>query len=56
MLRQEQKAGEKVFVDYAGQTIPVVDRSTGETVRLRVRGSDKMSSRSMLTPGHHGRQ
>lgn len=30
VLRQEHKAGEKVFVDYAGQTIPVVDRSTGE--------------------------
>lgn len=30
VLRQEHKAGEKVFVDYAGQTIDVVDPSTGE--------------------------
>jgi transposase len=30
VLRQEHKAGEKVFVDYAGQKIPVVDPSTGE--------------------------
>lgn len=31
-MRQEHKAGEKLFVDYAGQTIPVVvDRETGET-------------------------
>lgn len=30
VLRQEHRAGEKVFVDYAGQTLPVVDRSTGE--------------------------
>lgn len=30
VLRQEHKAGEKVFVDYAGQTVPVVDRETGE--------------------------
>ena len=30
MLRQEHKAGEKAFVDYAGQTIPVVDPQTGE--------------------------
>jgi transposase len=30
VLRQEHKAGEKVFVDYAGQTISVVDTATGE--------------------------
>lgn len=30
-MRQRHKAGEKLFVDYAGQTVPVViDRSTGE--------------------------
>ena len=30
VMRQEHRAGEKVFVDYAGQTAPVVDRTTGE--------------------------
>jgi transposase len=30
VLRQEHRAGEKVFVDYAGQTMPVVDPTTGE--------------------------
>lgn len=30
VLRQEHRAGEKVFVDYAGQTMPVVDPATGE--------------------------
>ena len=30
VLRQEHRAGEKVFVDYAGQTVPVVDTGTGE--------------------------
>lgn len=30
VLRQEHRAGEKVFVDYAGQTVPVVDRESGE--------------------------
>jgi transposase len=30
VLRQEHKAGEKVFVDFAGQTVPIVDRATGE--------------------------
>ena len=29
-LRQEHRAGEKAFVDYAGQTIPLVDPGTGE--------------------------
>ena len=29
-MRQVHKAGEKMFVDYAGQTLPIVDRSTGE--------------------------
>jgi transposase len=27
--RQEHKAGEKMFVDWAGATIPVYDRNTG---------------------------
>lgn len=30
VLRQEHRAGEKTFVDYAGQTMPVVDPDTGE--------------------------
>jgi transposase len=30
VLRQEHEAGEKTFVDYAGQTVPVVDAETGE--------------------------
>jgi transposase len=30
VLRQEHKAGEKAFVDYAGQTIDIVDPATGE--------------------------
>ena len=29
-MRQKHKAGEKLFVDYAGQTIPAVDPETGE--------------------------
>lgn len=29
-MRQTHRAGEKMFVDYAGQTVPVIDRSTGE--------------------------
>ena len=30
VLRQEHKAGEKMFVDWAGATIPVSDRHTGQ--------------------------
>jgi transposase len=30
VLRQEHKAGEKMFVDWAGATIPVYDRQTGQ--------------------------
>jgi len=30
VMRQDHRAGEKLFVDYAGQTMPVVDRTTGE--------------------------
>ena len=29
-MRQEHRAGEKFFVDYSGQTVPIVDRQTGE--------------------------
>ncbi len=29
VMRQGHRAGEKLFVDYAGQTAPVVDRATG---------------------------
>jgi len=30
MMRQKHRAGEKLFIDYAGQTVPVVDPETGE--------------------------
>ena len=36
VLRQEHKAGEKLFVDYAGQTIPIVDRATGEIRQAQI--------------------
>jgi transposase len=29
-MRQTHKAGEKLFVDYAGHTIPIIDQETGE--------------------------
>ena len=30
VMRQEHRAGEKLFVDYAGQTVPIIVRRTGE--------------------------
>ena len=35
-MRQTHTAGERLFVDYAGQTIPVTDAATGETSRAQV--------------------
>ena len=29
-MRQDHRAGEKLFVDYAGQTVPIVDPATGK--------------------------
>lgn len=31
VMRQDHRAGEKLFVDYAGQTVPVQDQVSGET-------------------------
>jgi len=36
VMRQEHRAGERMFVDYAGQTVPVVDPETGELRQAQV--------------------
>ena len=36
VLRQHYVAGEKLLVDYAGQTVPVVDRHTGEVQQAQI--------------------
>ncbi len=36
VMRQDHRAGEKLFVDYAGQTVPVIDRSSGEVVDTQI--------------------
>ena len=36
VMRQEHRAGEKLFVDYAGQTVEVVDRRTGALRQAQV--------------------
>lgn len=36
VMRQEHRGGEKLFVDYAGQTVAVIDRHTGEVRQAQV--------------------
>ena len=36
VMRQEHRAGEKTFVDYAGQTVPVTDPKSGEVRQAQV--------------------
>jgi transposase len=36
VMRQEHRAGEKLFVDYAGHTVPVVNRETAELREAQV--------------------
>ena len=36
VMRQTHRAGEKLFVDYAGQSVPVVERVTGELRKAQV--------------------
>ena len=35
-LRQHHRAGEKLFIDYAGQTFPIIDSSTGEILKAYI--------------------
>ena len=35
-MRQVHRAGEKIFIDYCGPTVPVVDRSSGEMRKAQV--------------------
>lgn len=36
VMRQSHRAGEKLFVDYAGPTVPIIDRTTGEIRQAQV--------------------
>ncbi|MBF3356452.1 IS21 family transposase, partial [Pseudomonas aeruginosa] len=35
-MRQQHRAGEKLFIDYAGPTLPVIDPATGEISRAHI--------------------
>jgi transposase len=36
VMRQTHRAGEKLFVDYAGHTVPLIDRSSGAVVEAQI--------------------
>jgi transposase len=36
VMRQDHRAGEKMFVDYAGQTVPIIDPATGEIHQAQI--------------------
>jgi transposase len=55
VMRQEHRAGEKLFIDFAGSTIPIVDRATGRdqprrTVRRRPGSQQLHVCRSAAQP------
>jgi transposase len=35
-MRQVHRAGEKLFIDYSGQTVPIIDAATGEVHRAQI--------------------
>ena len=36
VMRQQHRAGEKLFIDYAGQTVPVIEPETGEITQAQI--------------------
>jgi len=35
-LRQQHRAGEKLFIDYAGQSVPIIDPASGEITQAQI--------------------
>ena len=56
VMRQEHRAGEKRFVDYAGHTLGVVDRHTGELLPERRSSSRCSGRRATPMPRRRGRR
>jgi len=50
VMRQEHRAGEKLFVDFPGQTIPIYDRKTGEVTLQAELSSPSPGRRTTSTP------
>jgi hypothetical protein len=52
VLRQDHRAGEKMFVDWAGTTVPIYDRATGESQPARA--LSKIAENLNLERNHQG--
>jgi len=55
-MRLSHKGGEKVFVDYAGQTVPIVDRHTGEVYHAQIFIGVLGASNYTYTEAHESQQ
>ena len=53
-MRQTHVAGERLFVDYAGQTVPVIDARSGEIRRAQIFVSVLGASRLRHRDADHG--
>ena len=55
VMRQDHHTGEKLFLDFAGHTVPIVDPETGEIWRaqlfLAVLGASNGTCRGAAVPG-----
>ena len=52
VMRQSHRAGEKLFVDYAGQTFPIVNAHSGEVHEAQVCIAVLGASKLYLCGGH----
>jgi transposase len=52
MMRQKHRGGEKLFIDYAGQTMPVVDATTGEVRQVQIFVATWGASNYMYVEAH----
>lgn len=55
-LRQEHRAGEKLFVDYAGDTIPYIDPATGEIRQAEIFVAVLGASNYTFAEGSHSQE
>jgi len=52
MMRQKHRGGEKLFIDYAGQTMPVVEPTTGEVREVQIFVATWGASNYMYVEAH----
>ncbi len=55
-LRQQHRAGEKLFVDYAGDTVPVINPETGEVTQAQLCTAVLGGSNYTFVEGSHSQE